>query len=140
MTARIGVVGIGWWATFNHIPTIDDCPEAEIVAICDLDRERLDIAGDRFGIPGRYTDINAMLAAERLDGVMVSTPHVAHTAPAISALQAGAHVLIEKPMATTRKKTVMFSITPDSPLSPLSLPTTRYQAKGNSITKAGIPW
>ena len=42
-----------------------------------------------------------MLASERLDGVMISTPHVAHTGPAIAALEAGAHVLIEKPMATT---------------------------------------
>lgn len=101
MTARIGVVGTGWWATFNHIPTINDCPEADIVAICDLDDERLRIAGDTFGISARYTDIDQMLASERLDGVMVSTPHVAHTAPAIAALKAGAHVLIEKPMATT---------------------------------------
>ena len=103
MTARLGVVGIGWWATFNHIPTIADCPEAEIVAICDLDRTRLDIAGDKFGIAARYVDIAEMLAKENLDGVMISTPHVAHTAPAIAALEKGCHVLIEKPMATTAK-------------------------------------
>ena len=101
MTARIGVVGIGWWATFNHIPTIAECPEAEVVAICDLDQARLDAAGDRFGIAARYTDLAQMLATERLDGVMVSTPHTAHTAPAIAALEAGCHVLVEKPMATS---------------------------------------
>ncbi|KPP83670.1 MAG: putative dehydrogenase [Rhodobacteraceae bacterium HLUCCA08] len=101
MTARIGVVGIGWWATFNHIPTIEDCPEAQVVAICDLDKARLDAAGDRFGIAARHTDLGAMLANERLDGVMVSTPHTAHTAPAVAALQAGCHVLVEKPMATS---------------------------------------
>jgi len=100
MTARIGVVGIGWWATFNHIPTIDETPEAEIVAICDLDEERLQIAGDKFAIAARYTDIDAMLAAEKLDGVMISTPHTAHTKPALAALEAGCHVLVEKPMAT----------------------------------------
>ena len=101
MTARIGVVGIGWWATFNHIPTVQASGDADIVAICDLDAERLRIAGDRFGIDARYTDLAEMLAAERLDGVMVSTPHVAHTAPAIAALDAGCHVLVEKPMATS---------------------------------------
>lgn len=101
MTARIGVVGIGWWATVNHIPTIADCPEAEVVAICDLDEARVQKAGDEFGITGRYTDIDAMLAAENLDGVMISTPHTVHTGPAIAALNAGAHVLVEKPMATT---------------------------------------
>lgn len=101
MTARIGVVGIGWWATVNHIPTIRDCPEADVVAICDLDAERLRIAGETFGISARYSDLGEMLAREGLDGVMVSTPHTAHAAPAIAALQAGCHVLVEKPMATT---------------------------------------
>ena len=101
MTARIGIVGIGWWATFNHIPTIAATEEAEVVAICDLDPERLRIAGDTFGIAARYTDINEMLRIEKLDGVMVSTPHTVHTAPAIAALEAGCHVLVEKPMATS---------------------------------------
>ena len=59
------------------------------------------VAGDRFGIAARYTDLAAMLAAERLDGLMVSTPHVAHTAPTLAGLAAGCHVLVEKPMATS---------------------------------------
>jgi len=101
MTARIGVVGTGWWATFNHIPTIRDDPNADIVAICDLDEDRLRIVGDQFGIAARYTDLARMLAEQRLDGVMVSTPHVAHMTPAIMALEAGCHVLVEKPMATS---------------------------------------
>lgn len=101
MAARIGIVGIGWWATFNHIPTIGATEEAEVVAICDLDPERLQIAGEKFGISARYTDIDRMLKAENLDGVMVSTPHTVHTAPAIAALEAGCHVLVEKPMATS---------------------------------------
>ena len=101
MTARIGVVGIGWWATVNHIPTIRDCGEADVVAICDLDVDRLQMAGDKFAIAARYRDLGEMLARENLDGVMVSTPHTAHAAPAIAALEAGCHVLVEKPMATT---------------------------------------
>jgi predicted dehydrogenase len=101
MTARIGIVGTGWWATFMHIPQIQGSPDAEVVAICDLEAERVQITGDTFGIAGRYTDVAAMLAAERLDGVIIGTPHVAHTAPAIAALEAGCHVLVEKPMATT---------------------------------------
>jgi len=101
MTARIGVVGIGWWATVNHIPTISECPEAEIVAICDLDTGRMEKAGAEFGITAQYRDLGEMLARENLDGVMVSTPHTAHTGPAIAALEAGVHVLVEKPMATS---------------------------------------
>lgn len=101
MGARIGVVGIGWWACFNHIPTLQASPDVEAVAICDLSDARLAEVGDRFGITARYTDVAEMVRAERLDGVIISTPHVAHRGPAIAALQAGAHVLVEKPMATT---------------------------------------
>ncbi len=101
MKARLGVVGVGWWASFNHIPTIQADENAEIVALCDLDGERLRVVGEKFGISALYTDIGEMLAAENLDGVMVSTPHIAHTGPAIAALEAGCHVLVEKPMATS---------------------------------------
>jgi len=101
MTARIGVVGIGWWAAFNHIPVLLESGVADVAAICDLDPERLRIAGDRFAVAARYADLAAMLATERLDGLVVSTPHVAHTGPAVAGLEAGCHVLVEKPMATT---------------------------------------
>lgn len=101
MKARIGIVGIGWWATLNHLPAIAANPDADIVAICDLDAERLQTVGEKFGIAARYGDLGEMLANESLDGVIVSTPHTAHAAPAIAALEAGCHVLIEKPMATT---------------------------------------
>ncbi len=101
MKARLGVVGTGWWATFNHIPTVQGGDDAEIVAICDLDADRLKTVGEQFSIAARYTDLSQMLAGENLDGVMVSTPHVAHVGPAVQALEAGCHVLVEKPMATS---------------------------------------
>ncbi len=98
--AKIGVVGIGWWACFNHIPSLLGCADVTGVAICDLDAGRLAVVGDQFGIAARYTDVAEMVRAEGLDGVIVSTPHVAHVGPALAALRAGAHVLVEKPMAT----------------------------------------
>jgi predicted dehydrogenase len=101
MTARIGIVGIGWWATFNHIPVLQASEAAHVAALCDLDPERLAVAGERFGITARFTDLSQMLATERLDGLVVATPHVAHREPAIAGLEAGCHVLVEKPMATT---------------------------------------
>lgn len=99
--ARLGLVGAGWWATFNHIPTIQKSPAADLVAICDLDEDRLAKVGENFGISARFADMAAMLREEKLDGVIVSTPHVAHRVPAVMALEAGCHVLVEKPMATT---------------------------------------
>ena len=141
MTARIGVVGIGWWATFNHIPTVQAGTDARIVAICDLDAERLRVAGDRFGIAGRYTDLAAMLASERLDGLMISTPHVAHTAPALAGLAAGAHVLVEKPMATSaadgRAIAAAALAARREVLVPCGLNFTGYTAKAAAFVKAG---
>ncbi len=99
--ARIGLVGCGWWAAFNHIPAVQESDRGAVVAICDLDRARLDRVGDEFRIGARYTDLDRMLATEALDGLIVSTPHVAHTEPAIAGLKAGAHVMVEKPMATS---------------------------------------
>jgi predicted dehydrogenase len=101
MTARIGLVGAGWWATFNHIPTVQKSSAADIVAICDLDADRTNQVGETFNIAARYTDLAAMLREENMDGLIVSTPHVAHREPAVMGLQAGCHVLVEKPMATT---------------------------------------
>lgn len=103
MTVRLGVVGTGWWACFCHIPAVRSHGGAEIVAIADLDADRLKQAGETFGIGARYNDFDAMFAAEALDGVIVATPHVAHANVAIPALRSGAHVLVEKPMATTSK-------------------------------------
>jgi predicted dehydrogenase len=90
MSARIGLVGAGWWATFNHIPTVQKSSFADIVAICDLDSDRANQVGETFNIAARYTDLAAMLREENLDGLIVSTPHVAHREPAVMGLQAGA--------------------------------------------------
>ena len=99
--AKIGVVGIGWWACFNHIPTLQASADVDKIAICDLDTTRLATVGDQFNITARYSDVTEMVRAEKLDGVIISTPHIAHTKPALAALAAGAHVLVEKPVTVT---------------------------------------
>jgi len=96
-TLRIGVIGlgIGRW----HIEGYKTHPAAEVVAIADPDAARLAELGDKYGIAGRYADAAAMLRKERLDVVSVTTPNKFHKPLTIAALQAGAHVLCEKPMA-----------------------------------------
>lgn len=101
MTVKLGLVGTGWWATFSHIPTAQADGRAEVVAIADLNAERLNSVGDKFGIARRYANVQDMLKNEKLDGVIISTPHVVHKEAAIPVLEAGVHALIEKPMATT---------------------------------------
>jgi predicted dehydrogenase len=101
MSVRIGVVGVGWWATFSHIPTTQADPRATLVAIADLSAERLAIVGNRFKVANRYADYRMMIEEQKLDGLIVATPHVAHAEIAAYALAKGLHVLLEKPMATS---------------------------------------
>ena len=141
MAARIGVVGIGWWACFNHIPTLQAHADVAALAICDLSAARLAEVGDRFGIAARYRDVAEMVREERLDGVIVSTPHVAHVAPAIAALQAGAHVMVEKPMATTaadgRAIAAAAVAAGRQVMVPTGLNFTRYTATAAGWVRAG---
>ena len=141
MTARIGVVGIGWWAVTMHIPTLQGCEGVEVAAICDLDAERLGVAGDRFGIDARYADLDRMLAAERLDGLVVATPHVAHAGPAIAGLEAGCHVLVEKPMATSHGDARAIAAAAERAGREVMVPTglnfTRYSAQAAAWVRGG---
>ena len=96
--ARVAVVGTGWWATTAHIPALRQNPDAELVALCDRSPEALTRAMAAFGPVATYTDLGAMLAAEKLDGAIVATNHTSHYALAKACLEAGLHVLLEKPM------------------------------------------
>jgi len=94
---RVGVIGLGIGRM--HIEGWRQHPQVEVVAIADADPARLAAVGDQFGIPGRHTSAEAMLAAESLDVVSVCTPNKFHKDLTLAALAAGCHVLCEKPMA-----------------------------------------
>jgi predicted dehydrogenase len=98
--ARIALIGAGWWGTQVYVPALLADPRAELVAVTRTDREGLDRLASTFGVNG-YTDHHAMLAAERPDGVIVSSPHPAHFENAMAALGQGAHLLVDKPMTTS---------------------------------------
>jgi predicted dehydrogenase len=99
---RVGVVGLGMgkW----HINQYQQHPQAEVVAICDVDAARLDEAAAKFNIPQTYTDTKQMYRQAKLDIVSVATPNTLHAPLTIEALKAGCHVLCEKPMAMNAKQ------------------------------------
>src|ERR1700736_1414690 len=78
MSVRIGVVGVGWWATFSHIPTTQADLRATLVAIADLSAERLAIVGNRFQVANRYADYRIMIEGQKRAGLIADTPQVAH--------------------------------------------------------------
>jgi predicted dehydrogenase len=96
---RVAVVGAGQVAA-RHVEAFADHPDAVVVAVADPLLERAEALASRAG--GRaYADYEAMLEAEDVDAVCVCVPHDLHLDVARAAVAAGAHLLMEKPIATT---------------------------------------
>jgi predicted dehydrogenase len=95
---RIGVVGVGA-AGRHHLRGYRAHPNADVVAIADPDAARLQEIGGEFGVSRRYPSGEQMLQEENLDVVSIVTPNKFHRPLTIAALEAGCHVLCEKPMA-----------------------------------------
>jgi predicted dehydrogenase len=98
MRPRIGIVGTGWWATQAHLPSLATYDGAEVTAIADPDRRQLQAAAERFDIATTYEDPAQLFASGAVDGVVIAVPHVHHYPLAKAALDAGLHVMLEKPM------------------------------------------
>lgn len=99
---KVGVVGCGGIANGKHLPAMKKNGNFEIAAFCDLIEERAVRAKAAYGTEDArvYTDYRELLR-EELDAVYVLTPNSAHAPVAIAAMQAGKHVMCEKPMAKT---------------------------------------
>jgi predicted dehydrogenase len=97
---KIVVVGAGWAARFVHLPGYR-AAGAPVAALCDLDEERARPLAQEHAVPRLYTDWHQMLAQEQPDIVSVCLPNVLHHEVTIAALDAGAHVLCEKPLAVS---------------------------------------
>jgi predicted dehydrogenase len=93
------VVGAGTWAREAHIPGWQRDPRCEIVAICDVKVERAQDFARHFGIPEAIGDWHALVSRPDLDAIDVVTATTAHFEIAWAALEAGKHVLCEKPVA-----------------------------------------
>ena len=94
---RVGVIGLGMGR--HHIAGYQTHPEAEVVAVADLDKVTLEEIGERYGVATRYASGERMLQEEALDVVSVATPNKYHLPLTLAALKSGCHVLCEKPMA-----------------------------------------
>ena len=96
---KVGIVGAGY-VSGHHLRALKSLPSVEVVGIADLDLGRAETVARTFNIPHAYAAVDQLLQS-RVDVVHVLTPPAFHAAIAIQALQAGAHVLVEKPMAET---------------------------------------
>jgi predicted dehydrogenase len=96
---NVAVVGLGFGAEF--IPIYQRHPDANMYAICQRNKEKLNQVGDEFKIEVRYTDYDELLKDPNIDAVHINTPIPDHGEQSIKALKAGKHVACTVPMATT---------------------------------------
>jgi predicted dehydrogenase len=94
----IGIVGAGRIAR-SHLRSLAGNPEAKAVAVFDVIPERADTIAAEFGVPNVARSLEELLERRDVQAVIVATPPAAHRAPTIAALEAGKHVLCEKPFA-----------------------------------------
>ncbi|MBA8795604.1 putative dehydrogenase [Friedmanniella endophytica] len=104
-TLRAGVIGLGW-AGQQHMKAYAADPRTELVGLAGMESDALARLGDEYGVEHRYADYADLIARGELDVISVCTPTSLHAPMSIAALDAGLHVLSEKPMAenATRAK------------------------------------
>ena len=97
---RAAVIGTGWIAEHGHLPGYEKAG-VEVVAVSDVLQDRAKSVAAEHKIPASYSDWREMLSVEKPDLVSVCVPNVFHAEITLAALAAGAHVLCEKPIATS---------------------------------------
>ena len=100
---KVGVIGCGGIANGKHLPALKQLDNVELTAFCDIIEEKAQQAAKAFGTPDAkvYTDYKELLKDTSIVSVHVCTPNKSHSFITIDALDAGKHVLCEKPMAKT---------------------------------------
>jgi predicted dehydrogenase len=98
---RVGVIGVGGISSSQHLPHWKSSPHAELVAFCDTNAERLAARAKEYGLKATHTEWRELIARRDLDVIDITTPNTLHAPMAVAALEAGKHVLCEKPIATS---------------------------------------
>ena len=100
---KVGIIGCGGIAEGKHLPALTEVKEVEIVAFCDVIEEKASMLAKKFGTADAkvYTDYKELLKDNTIDVVHVLTPNKSHSFISVAALEAGKHVMCEKPMAKT---------------------------------------
>ncbi|WP_077624513.1 Gfo/Idh/MocA family protein [Sediminibacillus massiliensis] len=100
---RVAVIGCGSIAKNRHLVEYENNPVVEITAVCDIVEERANKTAEKYNASA-YINYLQLLEVEKIDAVSICTPNYLHAPMSIAALNAGCHVLCEKPMATTAEE------------------------------------
>ena len=100
---RVGIIGVGW-GSIVQTPAFRAVPEFEVAALCSRQPERVEAAAAQLGIDSTSTDWREFVRRDDLDLISVCTPVKLHAEQTIAAVEAGKHVLCEKPVAVDAER------------------------------------
>ncbi|WP_239751806.1 Gfo/Idh/MocA family oxidoreductase [Mammaliicoccus sp. H-M34] len=106
MSLNVGIIGCGGIANGKHLPSLQKISEVNIVAFCDIEIEKAQAAAEQYGTNDAkvYEDYKLLLENDDIDVIHVCTPNSSHKALTVASLDAGKHVMCEKPMAKTTEE------------------------------------
>ena len=102
---KVGVIGVGS-ISHNHIKPYLQNDNVELVALCDLNEQRLQEKGEKYGVTTLYSTHEELLQNKDIDAVSICTWNNSHADIAIAALEADKHVLVEKPLSMTVEEAI----------------------------------
>lgn len=105
-SVNVAIIGCGGIANGKHLPSLSKVKQVKLVAFCDIVEEKAALAASEYGTENAvvYTDYKQLLQDPSIDVVHVCTPNNAHMEISVAALEAGKHVMCEKPMAKTSEE------------------------------------
>lgn len=102
----VGVIGVGGISSHVHLPGLRLSPQAEIVALCDSDSERLQLRAREYEVARTFSAYEELLQDPAVDAVVIATHTLLHAPIALAAISAGKHVLVEKQLGMNYAETV----------------------------------
>lgn len=135
-TPKAAVIGTGWIAEHGHMPAYKKAG-VEVIAVSDVIEERAQAVAASYGVPSAYAGWREMLATEKPDVVSVCVPNVYHAEITLAALAAGAHVLCEKPIATSVDEArSMFAAAAENRRFLMADQNTRFKPENQRLMRA----
>jgi predicted dehydrogenase len=101
---RVGIIGTSWWADMMHLPCLMSHPHAVIAAICGRNRDHAEEMAKKYEIPIVFTNYREMIEKGNLHALVICSPDDMHYQMTMDALDAGLHVMCEKPLALNVKQ------------------------------------
>lgn len=98
---KIGIVGTSWWPDEMYLPALKNHPNTEVVAVCGRDAARTQHFAEKWQIPTFYTNYRDLISSGKIEALIVASFNETHYPITMAALEAGLHVLCEKPLAIT---------------------------------------